>query len=235
MFISVAAVADYRVKNRSIEKLKKGAYGMMPVVKFIENPDILQEVASFAAAPFCVGFAAESENVLANAREKRLKKGVPMMIANDIADAMGKDTTKITIIDDENETALPEMSKEKAAQMLVARLAAALQAATLKKAAAPVKPAMAASAAATSTATAAHAQTHVYAQAMATQPAPVAQPAAPVHAQPTSVHNDAHDDVITVQDDEPAPAAAPVHQPEHKKIIPAAVYEDEDDGVIIIE
>ena len=107
VFISVAAVADYRVKNRSIEKLKKGAYGMMPVVKFIENPDILQEVASFAAAPFCVGFAAESENVLANAREKRLKKGVPMMIANDIADAMGKGTTKITIIDDENETALP--------------------------------------------------------------------------------------------------------------------------------
>ena len=100
VFISVAAVADYRVKNRSIEKLKKGAYGMMPVVKFIENPDILQEVASFTAAPFCVGFAAESENVLANAREKRLKKGVPMMIANDIADAMGKDTTKITIIDD---------------------------------------------------------------------------------------------------------------------------------------
>ena len=127
VFISVAAVADYRVKNRSIEKLKKGAYGMMPVVKFIENPDILQEVASFTAAPFCVGFAAESENVLANAREKRLKKGVPMMIANDIADAMGKDTTKITIIDDEKETALPEMSKDKAAQMLVARLAAALR------------------------------------------------------------------------------------------------------------
>ena len=235
VFISVAAVADYRVKNRSIEKLKKGAYGMMPVVKFIENPDILQEVASFSAAPFCVGFAAESENVLANAREKRVKKGVPMMIANDIADAMGKETTKITIIDDEQETALPEMSKDKAAQMLVVKLAAALQTATLKKAAAPVKPAMAASAAATSTATAAHAQAHVHAQAMATQPAPVAQPAAPVHAQPAPVHNDAHDDVITVQDDEPAPAAAPVHQPEHKKIIPAAVYEDEDDGVIIIE
>ena len=234
VFISVAAVADYRVKNRSIEKLKKGAYGMMPVVKFIENPDILQEVASFTAAPFCVGFAAESENVLANAREKRLKKGVRMMIANDIADAMGKDTTKITIIDDKNETALPEMSKEKAAQMLVVKLAAALQTATLKKAAAPVKPAMAASAAATSTATAAHAQAQVHAQAMTTQPAPVAQPAAPtpVHEQPAPVHDDA---VITVQDDEPAPAATPVHQPEHKKIIPAAVYEGEDDGVIIIE
>ena len=181
-----------------------------------------------------MGFAAESENVLANAREKRLKKGVPMMIANDIADAMGKDTTKITIIDDENETALPEMSKEKAAQMLVVKLAAALQTATLKKAAAPVKPAMAASAAATSTATAAHAQAQVHAQAMTTQPAPVAQPAAPtpVHEQPAPVHDDA---VITVQDDEPAPAATPVHQPEHKKIIPAAVYEGEDDGVIIIE
>ena len=205
---------------------------MMPVVKFIENPDILQEVASFTAAPFCVGFAAESENVLANAREKRLKKGVPMMIANDIADAMGKDTTKITIIDDENETALPEMSKDKAAQMLVARLAAALQAATLKKAAAPASPA---AATATTATAAAHAQAQAHAQAMATQPAPVAQPVAPVHAQPAPVHNDVHDAVITVQDDEPAPTATPVHQPEHKKIIPAAVYEDEDDGVIIIE
>ena len=205
VFISVAAVADYRVKNRSIEKLKKGAYGMMPVVKFIENPDILQEVASFASAPFCVGFAAESENVLANAREKRLKKGVPMMIANDIADAMGKDTTKITIIDDEKETALPEMSKDKAAQMLVARLAAALQTATLKKAAAPASPAAA-------TATTATAAAHAPA------------------------HESAHDSIITVQDDdEPAPAATPMHKPEEKKIIPAAVYEDEDDGVIIIE
>lgn len=205
VFISVAAVADYRVKNRSIEKLKKGAYGMMPVVKFIENPDILQEVASFSAAPFCVGFAAESENVLANAREKRLKKGVPMMIANDIADAMGKDTTKITIIDDEKETAVPEMSKDKAAQMLVARLAAALQTATLKKAAAPASPAAA-------TATTATAAAHAPA------------------------HESAHDSIITVQDDdEPAPAATPMHKPEEKKIIPAAVYEDEDDGVIIIE
>ena len=211
VFISVAAVADYRVKNRSIEKLKKGAYGMMPVVKFIENPDILQEVASFTAAPFCVGFAAESENVLANAREKRLKKGVPMMIANDIADAMGKDTTKITIIDDENETALPEMSKEKAAQMLVVKLAAALQTATLKKAAAPAQPA------ANATAHANPAAQAVDAQSQAAAATPAHQPAA------------------SAQNDEPAPeAAAPVHKQEEKKIIPAAVYE-EDDGVIIIE
>lgn len=211
VFISVAAVADYRVKNRSIEKLKKGAYGMMPVVKFIENPDILQEVASFTAAPFCVGFAAESENVLANAREKRLKKGVPMMIANDIADAMGKDTTKITIIDDENETALPEMSKDKAAQMLVVKLAAALQAATLKKTAAPAQPAANATAHANPAAQAVDAQS---------------QPAAATPA---------HQPAASAQNDEPAPeAAAPVHKQEEKKIIPAAVYE-EDDGVIIIE
>ena len=211
VFISVAAVADYRVKNRSIEKLKKGAYGMMPVVKFIENPDILQEVASFSAAPFCVGFAAESENVLANAREKRLKKGVPMMIANDIADAMGKDTTKITIIDDENETALPEMSKDKAAQMLVVKLAAALQAATLKKTAAPAQPAANATAHANPAAQAVDAQS---------------QPAAATPA---------HQPAASAQNDEPAPeAAAPVHKQEEKKIIPAAVYE-EDDGVIIIE
>ena len=216
VFISVAAVADYRVKNRSIEKLKKGAYGMMPVVKFIENPDILQEVASFTAAPFCVGFAAESENVLANAREKRLKKGVPMMIANDIADAMGKDTTKITIIDDENETALPEMSKEKAAQMLVVKLAAALQAATLKKTAAPAQPVPQAPAAAQP----------VAAQAAVAQNAVQPQPAAATPA---------YQPAASAQNDEPAPeAAAPVHKQEEKKIIPAAVYE-EDDGVIIIE
>ena len=115
------------------------------------------------------------------------------MIANDIADAMGKDTTKITIIDDEKETALPEMSKDKAAQMLVARLAAALQTATLKKAAAPASPAAA-------TATTATAAAHAPA------------------------HESAHDSIITVQDDdEPAPAATPMHKPEEKKIIPAAV------------
>ena len=65
--------------------------------------------------------------MLEDAREKREKKGVPMLAANLVQDAMGKPTNKLIIIDSEKETELPEMSKDKAAQMLVARLATLLQ------------------------------------------------------------------------------------------------------------
>jgi hypothetical protein len=73
IFISVAAVADYRVKNRSEHKIKKGAG--LPVIELEENPDILATVASLPAAPFCVGFAAESQNLLEFAESKRKKSG----------------------------------------------------------------------------------------------------------------------------------------------------------------
>nr|WP_279036549.1 bifunctional phosphopantothenoylcysteine decarboxylase/phosphopantothenate--cysteine ligase CoaBC [Snodgrassella alvi] len=123
VFISVAAVADYKVKNRSVQKLKKQPGQAVPVIELTENADILATVASRPDAPFCVGFAAESEHVLEHARVKRLKKGVPLLVANDVSQAMGKTTNQVILLDDEQETALPQMSKADTAAAIVERLA----------------------------------------------------------------------------------------------------------------
>lgn len=126
VFISVAAVADYKVKNFSQQKLKKNISGLSPNIELTENPDILASVTALDHAPFCVGFAAESENVLEFARLKRKKKKVPLLVANQVADAMGKATNQVTLLDDEQETVLPEMSKADTAMAIVERLAVLL-------------------------------------------------------------------------------------------------------------
>lgn len=123
VFISVAAVADYKIANSSTQKLKKSGNGQAPVIELAENPDILASVAALPQPPFCIGFAAESHNVLEHARAKRLKKGVPMLVANDVSVAMGKTTNQITIIDNEREVSLPESGKDEAAAAIVSRLA----------------------------------------------------------------------------------------------------------------
>ena len=74
-----------------------------------------------------MGFAAESENVLTYARIKRAKKNVPMLIANKVSDAMGKNHNQIIILDNERETVLPMMTKDDAAQAIVLRLAECLK------------------------------------------------------------------------------------------------------------
>lgn len=122
VFISVAAVADYTVKNVYAQKMKKEHWGTNPVIELSENKDILQSVAALDNAPFCVGFAAESENIITYARAKRLKKGVPMLIANEVAVAMGKSDNQITILDDFTETAFATMSKDDVAENIVRRL-----------------------------------------------------------------------------------------------------------------
>ena len=126
VFISVAAVADYKVKNSSAQKIKKDGSGTPPVIELTENPDILASVAKLPKPPFCVGFAAESENVVEYGRAKRIKKGIPMLVANDVATAMGKPVNRITIIDEAGETAFPETDKQQAAAQIVAALAAQL-------------------------------------------------------------------------------------------------------------
>ena len=123
IFISVAAVADYKIKNSSNQKLKKDGTGTPPVIELVENPDILASVAALSNPPFCVGFAAESENVLEHARAKRLKKNVPMLVANQVSQAMGKATNQIMIIDGRQETSFPESDKRRAAEEIVKRLA----------------------------------------------------------------------------------------------------------------
>ncbi|MDD2183612.1 bifunctional phosphopantothenoylcysteine decarboxylase/phosphopantothenate--cysteine ligase CoaBC [Kingella sp. SNUBH-2017] len=127
VFISVAAVTDYKPAQTAEHKLKKDAGAVPPAIELAENPDILQAVAKRPNSQvFCVGFAAESENLLENARAKREKKGVPLMVANLVSDALGKDSNKIVLLDNEKEAEILESSKEQAARAIVARLATLL-------------------------------------------------------------------------------------------------------------
>lgn len=124
VFISVAAVADYRVKNRSEHKIKKTAG--MPAIELEENPDILATVAALPAAPFCVGFAAESQNLLEFAEAKRQRKKLPLLVANLAQQAMGADDNQVVLLDDAGQHPLPAMPKDDVAAAIVRHLAALL-------------------------------------------------------------------------------------------------------------
>jgi phosphopantothenoylcysteine decarboxylase / phosphopantothenate---cysteine ligase len=125
VFISVAAVADYRVKNRSAEKIKKSNGGAM-TLELEENPDILAWVAGLPNAPFCVGFAAESANLAQHAAAKRAKKRLPLIAANLADDALGSDENAITLFDDRGEHPLGRAPKIQLAREIVAHLAGML-------------------------------------------------------------------------------------------------------------
>lgn len=124
VFIAVAAVADYRVKNRAAQKIKKGAGGM--TLELAENPDILAHVAAMKNAPFCVGFAAESEKLAEHARAKRAKKKIPLLAANLAQAALGAEQNEITLFDDAGEHPLGRGPKLELARKLVAHVAAML-------------------------------------------------------------------------------------------------------------
>jgi phosphopantothenoylcysteine decarboxylase/phosphopantothenate--cysteine ligase len=125
VFISVAAVADYAVKNPSARKIKKGNGGGL-TLELTENPDILAYVAGMKNAPFCVGFAAESEDLAKNAKDKRAKKNVPLLAANLAQEAIGKEENTITLYDDRGEHPLGRGLKIELARRLVAHLAGML-------------------------------------------------------------------------------------------------------------
>jgi len=124
VFIAVAAVADYKVKNRAAQKIKKGAGGM--TIELAENPDILAYVAAMKNAPFCVGFAAESERLAENARAKRAKKKIPLLAANLAQQALGAEDNEITLFDDAGEHPLGHGPKLQLARKLVAHVAGML-------------------------------------------------------------------------------------------------------------
>lgn len=124
IFISVAAVGDYRVKNPAAQKIKK-ANGSLSL-ELEENPDILAWVAAQAKAPFCVGFAAESEKLARHAREKRLKKGIPLIAANLAQEALGTDESSITLYDDRGEHPLGRAPKNELARKLLQHVAGML-------------------------------------------------------------------------------------------------------------
>lgn len=110
IFISVAAVADYSVAEPSSEKIKKDESSLSLELK--RNKDILAEVASLPNAPFCVGFAAESQNLIENATQKRQAKKVPLLVANLVSESMGNNQASITLIDDTGTHALPRADKQ---------------------------------------------------------------------------------------------------------------------------
>jgi phosphopantothenoylcysteine decarboxylase/phosphopantothenate--cysteine ligase len=126
VFIAVAAVADWRVKKIQNQKIKK-KNGRPPTLEFAENPDILAWVAAQKNPPFCVGFAAESENVGANAKQKRLQKGVPLIAANRAQDALGADDNAITLYDARGRHPLGRGPKLEQARKLVAHVAGMLK------------------------------------------------------------------------------------------------------------
>lgn len=126
VFFSVAAVSDYRVKNRAAQKIKKGAARADLSLELAENPDILAWVAGLKNAPFCVGFAAESERLAEHARAKRAKKGIPLLAANLAQRALGAEDNEITLFDDTGEHALGRGPKLELARRLVAHVAGML-------------------------------------------------------------------------------------------------------------
>ncbi len=125
VFIAVAAVADYHVSNSSPRKLKRGEGGLS--LELEPNPDILAEVAALNRAPFCVGFAAETENMREYAAEKRKKKNIPLLAANLAQHAFGRDDNALTLFDDRGEHALPRAPKIVVARQLVSHIAGMLE------------------------------------------------------------------------------------------------------------
>ena len=124
VFISVAAVADWRVVNAQPNKIKKtGQANEAPSLQFEANPDILATVAALPNGPWCVGFAAETENLSQYAHEKRLRKNIPMLIGNLAQEVMDADQTTVAIFDDQGEHPLPSGNKACVADLIVQAIA----------------------------------------------------------------------------------------------------------------
>ena len=122
VFVAVAAVADWRPESAAPRKLKKAA-GAPPALALVANPDILAGVARLAEPPLCVGFAAETEDMIDHARAKLQAKRLAMVIANAAQDAIGADDSALTIVDEAGIRALPRAPKLEQARRIVAAIA----------------------------------------------------------------------------------------------------------------
>jgi phosphopantothenoylcysteine decarboxylase/phosphopantothenate--cysteine ligase len=130
VFVATAAVADWRPAAPSDQKIKKDGTGQTPTLGFVENADILARVAQSARARegklFCVGFAAESHDLLAHATAKRARKGVPLLVGNIGPATFGQDDNALLLVDAHGHRELPRASKRVLAQQLVNDIAARL-------------------------------------------------------------------------------------------------------------
>ena len=140
IFIASAAVADWRPARAADQKLKKDGSGDVPQLSFVENPDILATLAqsprgkqglngveiSVNAGLFCIGFAAESEHLLAHAQVKRARKGVPLLVGNIGHATFGQDDNALLLVDAHAVKEMPRASKRELAKQLIADIAARL-------------------------------------------------------------------------------------------------------------
>jgi phosphopantothenoylcysteine decarboxylase / phosphopantothenate---cysteine ligase len=129
--VFAAAVADWRVANAAGSKMKKDGSGKAPALEFAENPDILATIAQLKTGrpPLVVGFAAETDDVIAHATAKRLRKGCDWIVANDVSPAtgiMGGAENAVTVISEVGAESWPRMGKAEVAKRLALRMAQAL-------------------------------------------------------------------------------------------------------------
>ena len=124
IFISVAAVADFSVRNPSEHKIKKSQRKLN--IEFDETPDILKTVASRKNHPFCVGFAAESQDVEEYAKKKRIEKGIPLIVANLVTEALNSDSNSLILIDNNGSKKLPPSPKLEQARQLMTHISGLL-------------------------------------------------------------------------------------------------------------
>jgi len=125
VFVATAAVADWRPAEEAAHKIKKDGSGAVPALAFVENTDILATVARLPAAqrPWCVGFAAESQDVERHARAKLQKKGVPLVVGNLGPATFGRDDNALLLVEADRTTELHRADKLTLARQLVAAIA----------------------------------------------------------------------------------------------------------------
>lgn len=121
IFISVAAVADYRVAAASTQKIKKSDQSMQ--LELVPNPDILQHVADRDNPPFCVGFAAETDHLEQHAARKRMQKKLPLLVANQAQETLGADEAVLILFDDAGRHYFAKATKSIQARRLVEHIA----------------------------------------------------------------------------------------------------------------
>jgi phosphopantothenoylcysteine decarboxylase/phosphopantothenate--cysteine ligase len=128
VFVAAAAVADWRPADVAAHKIKKDGSGRVPELAFVENPDVLAAVARLPEAqrPWCVGFAAESEDVERHARAKLASKGVPLVVGNLGPATFGRDDNALLLVETDRTTELPRAGKLALARQLVAAIAGRL-------------------------------------------------------------------------------------------------------------
>ncbi len=137
VFVATAAVADWRTANSAEQKIKKDGSGATPVLSFVENPDILATVTQSSRAQsgalYCVGFAAESHDLLTNAQAKRIRKNVPLLVANIGPATFGRDDNELLLVDATGTETMARDSKLSLARKLIANIAIRISASAKKQ------------------------------------------------------------------------------------------------------